>query len=169
MVAVDSRAARSQGLALAGLTIAAAVSGSRRYRNIRIDGRFSAYGMPNARSALHMTFCAQFYAVMTSVSCAMSLRGTRWFGVFGPAREIFSTGLRTSVETALAPAREGYGDAPGPTIWPIVQRVSVSREANKATVRVSCRSASRTRLTKDASGVSDLHPQRPSSARYIFL
>jgi hypothetical protein len=94
MVAVDSRAARSQGLALAGLTIAAAVSGSRRYRNIRIDGRFSAYGMPNARSALHMTFCAQFYAVMTSVSCAMSLRGTGWFGVFGPARpEVAAIGI----------------------------------------------------------------------------
>jgi hypothetical protein len=84
VVAVDSRAACSQGLLLAGLATAAAVSRSRRGRNIRIDGHFSAHGMPNARSALHMTLCVQSYAAMTSVSCATALRGTRCFGVFGP-------------------------------------------------------------------------------------
>ncbi len=84
MVALDSRAACSQGLLLAGLATAAAVSGLQRCRNIRIDGHFSAHGMPNARSALHMTLCVQSYAAMTSVSCATSLRGTGCFGVFGP-------------------------------------------------------------------------------------
>jgi hypothetical protein len=33
--------------------------------------------------------------------------------VFGPAPETLSTGLRTSVDTALAPAREGYGGCAG--------------------------------------------------------
>jgi len=117
MVAADSRAACSQDLPLARLATAAAVSGSQRYCNLRIDDHSSAHGMPNARSALHTTFCVRSFAGMTSVSSAMS--SSRDAGVAacsGPAPEIFnSTGFWTSVETSLAPAREGYGDAPGPT------------------------------------------------------
>jgi hypothetical protein len=84
MVAADSHAGYSQGLPLAGLATATAVSGSQRCRNIRVDGHFSACGMPNPRSALRTTFCVRSSAVTTSVSCAMS-RGTgACFGVFGP-------------------------------------------------------------------------------------
>src|SRR5215468_1978453 len=91
--------------------------------------------MRHARSALHMTFCVQFNVVMTSVSCAMSLRGTACFGVFGPAPEIFRRGLRTSVEIALAPAREGYGGCAGANDGPTDQRISVSREGTKQPCR----------------------------------
>jgi hypothetical protein len=78
-----------------------------------------------------MTFRVQFNVVMTSVSCAMSLRGTACFGVFGPAPEIFRRDLRTSVEIALAPAREGYGGCAGANDGPIAQRISVSRKGTK--------------------------------------
>jgi hypothetical protein len=49
MVVVNSRAACSQGLALAGLATVAAVSGSQRCRNIRIDAHSLATecGMPD--------------------------------------------------------------------------------------------------------------------------
>src|SRR6266436_592275 len=129
MVALDSRAACSQG--------AATVSGLQRCRNIRIDGHFSAHGIPNARSAFRTTFCVPSYAVMTtSVSCSMSLRGTGGCsGVFGLAPETFSTGLRTSVETVLAPAREGYGGCAGANDGPIAQRISVSRKGTKQPCR----------------------------------
>jgi len=76
MVAADSRAACSQDLPLARLATAAAVSGSQRYCNLRIDDHSSAHGMPNARSALHTTFCVRSFAVMTSICSAMSLRET---------------------------------------------------------------------------------------------
>src|SRR5260370_37476429 len=50
----------------------------------------------------------------------------------GPAPETFnSTGLRTSVETALAPAREGYGGCAGANDGPIAHRISVSRMGTK--------------------------------------
>jgi len=56
MVAADSHAGYSQGLPLAGLATATAVSGSQRCRNIRIDGHFSACGMPNPRYGLAYDF-----------------------------------------------------------------------------------------------------------------
>jgi hypothetical protein len=168
MVAVDSRAARSQGLALAGLTIAAAVSGSRRYRNIRIDGRFSAYGMPNARSALHMTFCAQFYAVMTSVSCAMSLRGTRVL------RRVRVPHLKSSTARDFGlpskrhwPQRgRGMGDAPGPTTGrsPIESASAAWQQSSRAALLSVGFS---TRSTKDRSGVSA--PQRHATIDLLKL
>ncbi len=142
MVAVDSRAACSQGLALAGLGTAAAVSGSRRYRNIRIDGHFSAHGMPNARSALHMTLRVQSYAAMTSVSCATSLRGTGCFGVFGPHPK------PTAQDSDFR--RNSIGPGAG-GVWGMrrgqrrADRPENQRQpqGNKAAVQVCCRSASR--------------------------
>ena len=117
MVAADSRAACSQDLPLARLATAAAVSGSQRYCNLRIDDHSSAHGMPNARSALHTTFCVRSFAGMTSVSSAMSLRGTRVL------RRVRVPHLKSSTARDFGlpskrhwPQRgRGMGDAPGPT------------------------------------------------------
>ena len=114
MVAADSRAACSQDLPLARLATAAAVSGSQRSCNLRIDDHSSAHGTPNARSALHTTFCVRSSAVMTSVFSAMSLRGTRVLRV---------PHLKPSTARDFGlPSRQhwprrgrGMGDAPGPT------------------------------------------------------
>jgi hypothetical protein len=142
MVALDSRAACSQGLLLAGLATAAAVSGLQRCRNIRIDGHFSAHGMPNARSALHMTLCVQSYAAMTSVSCATSLRGTGCFGVFGPHPK------PTAQDSDFR--RNSIGPSAG-GVWGMrrgqrrADRPENQRQpqGNKAAVQLPCRSASR--------------------------
>ena len=142
MVALDSRAACSQGLLLAGLATAAAVSGLQRCRNIRIDGHFSAHGMPNARSALHMTLCVQSYAAMTSVSCATSLRGTGCFGVFGPHPK------PTAQDSDFR--RNSIGPSAG-GVWGMrrgqrrADRPENQRQpqGNKAAAQLRCRSASR--------------------------
>src|SRR6266436_9754817 len=63
-------------------------------------------------------------------------RGTgACFGVFGPGSEAFSTGLRTAVETVLAPTREGYGGCAVANDATIAQRISVSRNRTKQPCR----------------------------------
>ena len=165
---MDSRAACSQGLALAGLTIAAAVSGSRRYRNIRIDGRFSAYGMPNARSALHTTFCVRSFAGMTSVSSAMSLRGTRVL------RRVRVPHLKPSTARDFGlPSKQhrprrgrGMGDAPGPTTGRSpIESASAAWEQSSRAALLSVGFS--TRSTKDRSGVSA--PQRHTTIDLLKL
>jgi len=160
MVALDSRAACSQGLLLAGLATAAAVSGLQRCRNIRIDGHFSAHRMPNARSALRTTFCVPSYAayavMTTSVSCAMSLRGTGGcFGVFGLAPETFSTGFGLPSKQHWPQRGRGVGDAPGPTTGRSPREsASAAREQSSRAAPLSVGFS--TRSTKDVSGVSVL-------------
>ncbi len=160
MVALDSRAACSQGLLLAGLATAAAVSGLQRCRNIRIDGHFSAHRMPNARSALRTTFCVPSYAayavMTTSVSCAMSLRGT------GGGSACSVSHLKPSARDFGLPSKQhwpqrgrGMGDAPGPTTGRSPREsASAAREQSSRAAPLSVGFS--TRSTKDVSGVSVL-------------
>jgi hypothetical protein len=87
---------------------------------------------------------------MTSVSCAMSLRGTGCFSVFGP------------VDTALAPAREGYGGCAGANDGPIAQRISVSREGTEQ----PCRSVVGRLLDAFDTGTEAACPPRNNSATF---
>jgi hypothetical protein len=155
LVAADSRAACSQDLPLARLATAAAVSGSQRYCNLRIDDHSSAHGTPNARSALHTTFCVRSFAVMTSVSSAMSLRGTRVL------RRVRVPHLKPSTarDFGLPPKQHwpqrgrGMGDAPGPTTGRSpIESASAAWEQSSRAALLSVGFS--TRSTKDRSGVS---------------
>ncbi len=165
MVAADSRAACSQDLPLARLATAAAVSGSQRYCNLRIDDHSSAHGMPNARSALHTTCCVRSSAVMTSVFSAMSLRGTRVLRVPhlkpSTARDF---GLPSKQHR---PRRgRGMGDAPGPTTGRSpIESASAAWEQSSRAALLSVGFS--TRSTKDRSGVSA--PQRHATIDCLKL
>ncbi len=89
-------------------------------------------------------FLVRSYAVMTSVSCAMSLRGT------GGVSACSVPHLKPSARDFGLPSKQrwprrgrGMGDAPGPTTGPIAQRISVSRKGTKQPGRPICRLASR--------------------------
>jgi len=168
MVAADSRAARSQDLPLARLATAVAVSGSQFYCNLRIDDHSSAHGMPNARSALHTTFCVRSFAGMTSVSSAMSLRGTRVL------RRVRVPHLKPSTarDFGLPPKQHwpqrgrGMGDAPGPTTGRSpIESASAAWEQSSRAALLSVGFS--TRSTKDRSGVSA--PQRHTTIDLLKL
>jgi len=152
VVAVDSRAACSEGLALAGLGTAAAVSGSRRYRNIRIDGHFSAHGMPNARSALHMTLRVQFLrgddiGLLRDVSSRDGL-----FRRVRSAPETDSTGFGLPSKQHWPQRGRGVGDAPGPTTGRSPRESALA--AREQSSRAGLLSVGfSTRSTRDGSGV----------------
>jgi hypothetical protein len=130
----------SQDLPLGRLATAAAASVSQRCRSLRIDGHFSAHGIPKTRSAVHTPLGVRSDPPMTSVSSAISLRGTQVL------RRVRVADLRrpSARDSGLPSKRHwpqrgrGMGDAPGPTTGRSPREsASAAREQSRRTVLVS--------------------------------